>query len=271
MSTALSTPDQLVSFTPEQLALVKRTVCKPKNREASNDELALFIGQCKRTGLDPFAKQIYAIFRWDKRVGGEQMTVQTGIDGFRLIAERTGTYLGKAATYWCGQDGQWRDVWLEKQNPAASKVVVRKVVAGHVAEIPAVAHWGEYVSDKGLWKTMPANQIAKCAEALALRQAFPNNLSGLYTTDEMAAAGNGEAPIEAPVLKELPGPAAAPGPLESPPLLTEAQRAKVVGAINDAGVSMDLVLATVGADSADDLTGADAHLIRRFLDEKVAK
>ena len=74
----------LVQFTDDQVALIKRTICKPKERQATNDELALFIAQAKRTGLDPFAKQIYAIFR--KSHGEEQMTIQTGIDGFRLTA-----------------------------------------------------------------------------------------------------------------------------------------------------------------------------------------
>lgn len=180
---------ELVEFTKDQVQLVKRTICCPTNREATNDELSLFIGQCKRTGLDPFAKQIYAIFRYDKRLGREVMTVQTGIDGFRVIAERTGRYVGKAATYWCGPDEQWREVWLNEEPPKAAKVVVRKLAGSQIAETPAVAHWSEYADKgKGLWASMPANQLAKCAEALALRQAFPNDLSGLYTADEMEQA-----------------------------------------------------------------------------------
>jgi phage recombination protein Bet len=183
-----------VQFTPAQTQLIKRTICKPRDRDATPDELALFIGQAKRTGLDPFARQIYAIFRFDRRAGREVMTIQTAIDGFRLIAERTGTYLGKVGTWWCGPDRVWHEVWIESFPPLAAKVVVRKIVGAHVAEIPAVAHWAEYHGDQGLWQRMPAAQLAKCAEALALRQAFPNDLSGLYTTDEMAQANRAAPP-----------------------------------------------------------------------------
>lgn len=180
---------EIVTFTDDQVKLLKRTICRPKEREATSDELALFVGQCKRTGLDPFSKQIYAIFRWSKKENAELMTIQTAIDGFRLIAERTRCYLGKAATYWCGEDGEWQDVWLSEKHPEAAKVIVRKVLDGQVAESPAVAHWREYADESSpMWKSMPANQLAKCAEALALRQAFPNDLSGLYTIDEMAQA-----------------------------------------------------------------------------------
>jgi len=191
-----------VDFTTEQIALVKRTICKPKEREATNDELALFVGQCKRTGLDPFARQIYAVFR--KSRGQEQMTIQVGIDGLRLIAERSGHYLGQIGPLWCGQDGVWRETWFAKDHPLAAKVIVRKVVAGQISETPAVAHWTEYVptfngKPSGLWSDKPALMLAKCAEALALRKAFPNDMSGLYTDDEMQRA---DAP--APVLPAQP-------------------------------------------------------------------
>jgi phage recombination protein Bet len=198
MSNALAVvgkPQQAISqgFSPDHIDLIRKTLCP----DANDAELALFLAQCQRTGLDPFSRQIYFIKR-----GGRGST-QVSIDGFRVIAERSGEMDGQEVA-WCDDSGTWTDVWLKKEPPAAARVVVYRKGCAH--SFPAIAKWTEYSQGQGMWTKMPANQLAKCAEALALRKAFPHQLSGLYTPDEMAQAEPQREPVavEAPRRIALP-------------------------------------------------------------------
>ena len=167
----------ITQWTQEQTQLISSTIapgCTP-------DELKLFSYACQRSGLDPFSKQIYAIKR------GGKMSIQVGIDGLRSVAERSGQLDG-SATFWIGdtEGSQWSDVWLGSKPPAAAKTIIYRKGCSH--PFVGVARFQDYNAGQGLWSKMPAAMLAKCSEALALRKAFPADMSSLYTADEMEQA-----------------------------------------------------------------------------------
>ena len=202
MSTDLAIRADQSGFDDAQIAALRALGVE----NAPVGDLDLFFHQSRRLGLDPFAKQIYLIGRrtkvteWDGDRKAEKWvvkyTIQTGIDGFRVIRSRPHdhAYLGQKEE-WCGPDGVWRDVWLADEPPAAAKVSL--FIEGYLEPIVGIARYVEYVQTYGqggdpnaMWKKMPAGQLAKCAEALATRKAYPNDLSGVFTDDEMGQADN---------------------------------------------------------------------------------
>ncbi len=235
-NTALTIHPDQTTFTPDQQAALQQLGVQAN----SAADVAVFFHQAKRSGLDPFKREIYMITRKGKA------TIQTGIDGFYKIADRAtrsagGTW-GIPETLWCGPDGQWRDVWLEKTPPAAAKVTVER----DGSRFTTVALTSEYMADGPMWKKMPARMIAKCAEALAIRRAFPDDLSGLYTSEEMAQADN-QAPAPRPQAQQSQGGsrlAQAMGqrpqpqqPVESQPEPWQAQWAELKDALAAAGLA----------------------------------
>lgn len=182
----------LLEFTDEKVKLIKDTIAK----DATDTELQLFLHQAGRAGLDPLSRQIYFLKHVDKRTGESRVMIQTSIDGFRLVAERSGVYAGQDEPEFTEDNGL----------PVCAKVRVYKWRddVRYQAAV-GVAYFSEYKPADGkdyMWRKMPHTMLAKVAEALALRKAFPQDLSGLYTAEEMDQA-NIE-PQEAKVVIEEP-------------------------------------------------------------------
>lgn len=195
---------KLLKYVPEgespkvYLDLIKSHLFTPdsKGKPRPDSDLMLFLYTAKRSGLDPLTRQIYAIYRWDSRIGAERMAIQVSIDGMRLAAQRTGQYAGQTDATFEENEGV--------NHPVTAKVTVKKSIDGAIVETTATARWAEYaVVDKNgapslMWKKMPYLMLGKCAEALALRKAFPNELSGLYAAEEMDRANDPLADLPAP-------------------------------------------------------------------------
>lgn len=144
--------------------------------DLKEDQFKVYLLTCNRLGLDPAKRQVYGIMR------GNKLSIEISIDGFRYIADSTNCYAPGDS-----------EILYDKQGKIiGAKVWVKKIVQGQVFAFSEIALISEYMPDKNnfMWKKMPHRMIAKCAEALALRRAFPNKLSGIYCREEMQQADN---------------------------------------------------------------------------------
>lgn len=194
MGSELSLNESQTKFTSEQLDVLRSMGVDG----ASDGELALFFNYAQKTGLDPFSNQIYMIGRKSK-VNNEfvtKYTIQVGIDGLRTIAHRTADRrhmtISEGEQLWCDAKGEWHDVWIMNIPPVAAKYTIYC----NDSKFTGIALYNEYAGTRmdyktgkkvltQMWETKSAHMLMKCAEALALRKAFPMETAGLYTTEEM--------------------------------------------------------------------------------------
>ncbi|KAB8186952.1 phage recombination protein Bet [Nonomuraea phyllanthi] len=248
--------------------------------DCPNAVLAGYLHLCQKRGLDPFLKQVYLVGRNQKQRDGSYRTVytpQTGIDGFRVLAQRAARRASIEYEYedtiWFGPDGSQHEVWLASEPPAAAKVAVIK----NGKRFSAVALYSAYVDTdrdgrpKNRWKTDPAGMTAKCAEALALRKAFPEDLGDLYTDDEMAHLDE-EQPRDVIVGETIRETAAAKNGDATPGGATKHQRFQIVQLLSEKGITdpdMGLAYMAKVADreigKSEDLTGAEAAQVMAAL------
>lgn len=166
-------------WTDARKDFIRRNFCAG----APDEFVQPFLALCEKRNLSPEAKHIYLVPRYDAKAKRNIYTPQTSIDGYRLIAARTGQYAGSDDP-----------LFAESGNrPSKATVTVYRAVAGTRCPFTASAYWSEYypgANKSFMWDKMPHTMLAKVAESLALRKAFPEEMSGLYTTEEMAQAND---------------------------------------------------------------------------------
>lgn len=224
---ALPTSSNVADWSDEEKAIVEAAGLVHTDSQtgaktlAERPVVAAFLAHCHQTQLNPLARQIYCIARKSK--GQLRWQIQISIDGARLVAERSGKYRGQTTPEYTSDGVTWTEVWLAEQPPKAARVGVRH--ADFPEPLYAVALWEAYAvyddvwesgrktgekKPSAMWSKMGPLMLAKCAEMLALRKAFPQDLSGLYSPEEMAQAGG--VPSEPPASQRPAVAAAVPYP-----------------------------------------------------------
>lgn len=170
---------------------------RPDGEEPSNEDLLYLASVSQASGLDPSKRELYGIYRNVKSASGQytpKLSIQTSIDGLRVVAERSGAYAGSdEPEFQYDPDERITVQFAGNQRivPNRVKVTVRKVIQGQIVPTTRTARWVEfYPGDTmgGMWKKMPEVMLSKVAEAQALRAAFPNTTTGLYIEEEMQQA-----------------------------------------------------------------------------------
>ena len=277
---ALSLTTDQDTFTPRQRAMLAHMGVE----NAPEEDLAVFLHIAQRTGLDPFARQIHMIGRNQKTRmpdGSERWvtkyTIQTGIDGFRVTgrraADRAKIDVSVPAPEWAHEDGTWRPVWSSKWGrPVAARVTIMRGDRAFVG----VALFEEYAQTKRdggltqMWAQRPAGQLAKCAEALAWRMAFPQDLAFVYSDDEMHQADNQTGPREVTAEPARATASVFAATADEPEAMSDEQRAALTDLFEHAGIPPENHRAYIAdrlerADNRRKLTAAEADAVIAHL------
>jgi phage recombination protein Bet len=220
MSNIAEIPRGAIATLPEREMLdVLRNSLYPG---AADESIKLVLGYCKAAQLDPLQKPVHIVPMWDRKSKSMRDVVMPGIELYRVKAARTGQYAGCSEPEF-GPDVTQALGGASVTFPAWCKVTVRRMVGGQVAEFTAVERWTENYATAGrdsvqpnaMWSKRPYGQLAKCAEAQALRKGFPEIGAG-PTADEMAG-------------KSIDGDLPPPTPIADDALLTAARDAALTG------------------------------------------
>jgi phage recombination protein Bet len=183
MTTAIELSQEKLAITNEHKDLARKTIAK----DLSEAEFSLYLYECNRQGIHPLDRMLIPIKRNDTEAGEKRLTFITTIDLFRSRAADSGDYAGNEDPTFDYLDGA--------TNPQSATVIVWKMVQGQKCPFTATARWKEYYpGDKQgfMWRAKPHVMLGKCAEALALRKAFPKQLAGLFVAEELERPDDAE-------------------------------------------------------------------------------
>lgn len=200
----------------EQADAIRRALKSSLYPGANDDSIEMVLSYCQAAGLDPMTKPVHIVPMkvstgrknadgWD--IKEDRDVVMPGIGLYRINAARTGQYAGCSEPEFgpiCVLEST-RDVWVDGANnrrqkvskpfqlqyPEWCRVTVRKLLGGQVVEFSAKEYWLENYASKGdgspnaMWEKRAFGQLAKCAEAQALRKAFPEAVGSQPTAEEM--------------------------------------------------------------------------------------
>lgn len=150
---------------------------------AALESIKMVLGYCKASGLDPMQKPVHIVPMWDSKAGGMRDVVMPGIGMYRIQASRSNVYAGITEPEF-GEDVTESIGGVQVTYPKSCRVIVKRLLPnGTIAEFAAVERWKENYAAKGgkdksvapnaMWAKRPYAQLAKCAQAQALRMAFP--------------------------------------------------------------------------------------------------
>lgn len=181
---------------------------------ASPQSIGMVLSYCKAAGLDPMLKPVHIVPMWDAKSSSMRDVIMPGIGHYRTQAARSGCYLGKSEPEF-GPEVREKIGGVEVVYPAWCKITVKRKIGDHIAEFSVTERWMENYAQKGgkeksiapnaMWLRRPYAQLAKCAEAQALRTAFPELTGGEATAEEVEGK---------PLIEAVVNVASAPAPVD---------------------------------------------------------
>lgn len=170
----------------------------------TTDAVVMALSYCRARKLDPFKKPVHIVPMWSSATNTYVETVWPGISEIRTTAFRTGQYAGCDETVFGPEIAQtftgrvksgndWRDKTVTLRFPEWARITVYRDLNGRICKfvgpkvrwLEAYAAIGKSDLPNDMWEQRSEGQLEKCAEAAALRKAFPEEVGNMLAAEEM--------------------------------------------------------------------------------------